>query len=237
MNRRLTTRGKERRAQLMTEAARRFAENGYHPTSVADVVDAVGVGKGVFYWYFSSKEELFVEILRDAQFSLRRRQQALIGAEPDPVMRLELGMLASMEWFSENRHIFNLFQFAATEEAFEPTLREGQEVGFADAMRHVKEGMAEGRLRVDDPFLVTSAIVGVTNELARKFIFDRNDPPADVAGAASAFLMYGLLRTPPAPTTTTSRPSGIDDPDQRKVVAASAITSTAVGSVAPSTGA
>ena len=54
----------------MDHAAHRFAANGYHPTSVAEIVDGMGVGKGVFYWYFSSKEELFGEILRDAQHDL-----------------------------------------------------------------------------------------------------------------------------------------------------------------------
>src|SRR3954465_4007898 len=108
MNRRLTQRGRDRRMQLMDYAARRFAENGYHPTSVAEIVQGLGVGKGVFYWYFSSKEELMLEILKDAQQDLRRRQQQAIGDEPDPVRRIELGIRASMAWFDEHRHLFNL---------------------------------------------------------------------------------------------------------------------------------
>ena len=36
MNRRLTQRGRERRQQLMEYATARFAENGFHPTSVAE---------------------------------------------------------------------------------------------------------------------------------------------------------------------------------------------------------
>ncbi|HEV7887024.1 MAG TPA: helix-turn-helix domain-containing protein, partial [Acidimicrobiales bacterium] len=75
MNRRLTSRGKERRRQLMDHATQLFADNGYHPTSVAEIVQGLGVGKGVFYWYFSSKEELLGEILRDAHLQLRRCQQ------------------------------------------------------------------------------------------------------------------------------------------------------------------
>src|SRR5438874_12426718 len=108
MNRRLTQRGRERRQQLMTYAIARFAENGYHPTSVAEIVQGLGVGKGVFYWYFSSKEELFHEILHDAQQQLRRRQQAAIVDEPDPVARIELGIRASLTWFEENRSLVNL---------------------------------------------------------------------------------------------------------------------------------
>src|SRR5579862_8955077 len=132
MNRKLTPRGRERRRQLMDFAARRFAENGYHPTSVAEIVDGMGVGKGVFYWYFSSKEELFGEIMRDAQHDLRRRQQAAIAEESDPVQRITLGIRASMAWISENRHLSTLFEFAASEERFRPMLRRGQDVAVAD---------------------------------------------------------------------------------------------------------
>src|ERR1051325_7556517 len=98
VNRRLTQRGKDRRRQLMDFAAERFAENGYHPTSVADIVSGMGVGKRVFYWYFSSKEELFTEILHEAQNDLRRRQQQEIGDEIDPVRRIEGGIRATGGW-------------------------------------------------------------------------------------------------------------------------------------------
>src|ERR1041384_3603717 len=116
MNRRLTQRGRDRRQQLLSYATTRFAENGYHPTSVAEIVQGLGVGKGVFYWYFASKEELFLEILRDAQRQLRRRQQQAFGDEDDPVERIALGIRASMVWLAENRHLFTLLQFAASEE-------------------------------------------------------------------------------------------------------------------------
>ncbi len=72
----------------MHRAARLFAERGYDPTSVADIVESLGVGKGVFYWYFTSKEELLAEILKASNHDLRRRQQAAIGDEPDPLERI-----------------------------------------------------------------------------------------------------------------------------------------------------
>src|SRR5947207_4041201 len=125
MNRRLTPRGEDRRSQLMDFAARRFAENGYHPTSVAEIVQGIGVGKGVFYWYFRSKEELLGEILRQAQRDMRRRQQQAMGDETDPVRRIELGIRGTMQWVDENRHLSTLFQFASTEERFAPAMRRG----------------------------------------------------------------------------------------------------------------
>ena len=82
MARRLTQRGKERRDQLMAFAAARFAEQGYHPTSVSEIVAGLGVGKGVFYWYFQSKEELLTELLKSSNHELRKRQQLAIGDQP-----------------------------------------------------------------------------------------------------------------------------------------------------------
>ena len=74
----------------MAYAAARFAEGGFHPTSVAEIVSGLGVGKGVFYWYFDSKDELFLEILKDAQQGLRRAQQHAIAQgrirDADPVV-------------------------------------------------------------------------------------------------------------------------------------------------------
>ena len=196
MNRRLTARGRERRRQLMDYAAHRFAENGYHPTSVAEIVEGMGVGKGVFYWYFSAKDELFEEILREAQLDLRRRQQAAIGDEPDPVRRLELGIRASLDWLAQNRHYFTLFRFAATEERFTPALRRNQEVAVGDIVRHVKEGIVAGRIRDADPEVIAHAILGVTNELAQQFVFRRREEAEAVADAAVAFCLEGLGRTP-----------------------------------------
>ena len=80
MRSKLTPRGKERREQLIACAAQLFAEKGYHPTSVADIVAALGVGKGVFYWYFQSKEELLTELLKSSNHELRKRQQQALAA-------------------------------------------------------------------------------------------------------------------------------------------------------------
>jgi AcrR family transcriptional regulator len=201
MNRRLTQRGKERRRQLMEFAAQRFAERGYHPTSVAEVVQGMGVGKGVFYWYFSSKEELFLEILRDAQHELRRRQQQAFGDEDDPIRRIELGIRASMVWLSENRHLFTLLQFAVSEERFAPSLKRGQDVAVADVAKHVKDAIAAGRIRDADPIWLSHAILGVTNQLARTFIFEKGEHPDLVADAAVAFCLDGLVGAAPVTTS------------------------------------
>ncbi|MGH9247533.1 MAG: TetR/AcrR family transcriptional regulator [Acidimicrobiales bacterium] len=193
MERRLTPRGKERRRQLMAAATDLFARQGYHPTSVGDIIATLGVGKGVFYWYFHSKDELFCEILREAQHDLRRRQAQAIGDEPDPLRRIELGVNASMAWSAKHRDLLNLVHFAASEDRFAPVLREAQEVAIGDVVRHLKDGMVAGRIPDADPVTLAHAILGVTGHLARTFIRDRSEPADAISDVAVAFCLGGLL--------------------------------------------
>ncbi len=192
MSRRLTQRGKERRAQIIEYATQRFAADGYHPTSVADIVDGLGVGKGVFYWYFASKEELFVEILRTAQREMRRRQQRAITDVADPVERIELGIRAGVAWLAEHNDLRRLFEFARTETAFIPAMRSGQSVLVADAVVHIKEAIVEGRIPDRDPEALALAILGVSNQLTSAYIDGRGEEPGVVADLVVDFCMQGL---------------------------------------------
>ncbi len=176
----------------MAFAIERFAERGYHTTSVAEIVEGLGVGKGVFYWYFDSKEELLRQILRDAQTDLRRRQQAAIADEVDPLRRIELGIRASLAWSAEHRDLIKLVQFAETEGRFAEALRRGEEIAVADAVRHVKDAIVEGRIPDRDPEVLALAVLGVTGKLARTFVHERAEPTAEVADAVVAFCLGGL---------------------------------------------
>jgi AcrR family transcriptional regulator len=207
MARRLTARGERRRAQLIDYAARRFAAHGYHPTSVADLVDGLGVGKGVFYWYFASKEELFRQILHDAQRDLSRAQRQAVADEPDPVRRIEAGITATMTWLAANRHLFTLFDFARTEEPFAPIIRRGEARAVADTLPHVKAGMAAGLIRRGDPLVVAHAMLGVTDHLARVMVLEQGRPPNEVADAAITVCLHGIL-SPTAVRRTEARPAG-----------------------------
>ena len=155
----------------------------------------LGVGKGVFYWYFASKEELFLEILREAQHGPAPHASSRPSTDvDDPVRRIELGHPGVDALVGEHRDLFNLFPFAATEERFAPALRKGQEIAVADAMRHVQDGIDRGRASATAiPSSIAHAILGVTGQLARAFIHERGDDWPDVADAAVAFCLEGLL--------------------------------------------
>ena len=53
-----------RREELAREAARLFAEKGYHGTSIGALADAIGVQKGSLYAHIEGKQDLLHETMR-----------------------------------------------------------------------------------------------------------------------------------------------------------------------------
>jgi AcrR family transcriptional regulator len=54
-----------RRSELTREAARLFAEKGYHGTSIGDLAKSLGVQKASLYAHIESKQDLLYETMRD----------------------------------------------------------------------------------------------------------------------------------------------------------------------------
>ena len=50
--------------RITEQSIRLFEKKGFSETSIQDLVDSLGVTKGTFYYYFSSKEELLMDIHR-----------------------------------------------------------------------------------------------------------------------------------------------------------------------------
>jgi hypothetical protein len=53
---------KERRNEIIETAGKLFEEKGYEQTQVQDIVNEIGVAKGLFYYYFKSKDEVMEEL-------------------------------------------------------------------------------------------------------------------------------------------------------------------------------
>jgi hypothetical protein len=65
----------------------------------------------------------------------------------------------------------------------------------------VKDGIARGVLRDIDPDFIAQSILGVTTQLVRTFIHERGTDPDEVADAAIAFILDGILVDGPVPAS------------------------------------
>ena len=60
MSNRITKNPDERRKELITIASKLFEKYGYEKVSVRDILAEVNGAPGMFYYYFKSKEDIFV---------------------------------------------------------------------------------------------------------------------------------------------------------------------------------
>ncbi|MGB8940177.1 MAG: TetR/AcrR family transcriptional regulator [Streptomyces sp.] len=73
-----------RRRQILDGAALCFARNGFHATSMQDVLKEVGLSAGAVYRYFSGKEELIGAIVGEVLEWIRATFEAAADETPPP---------------------------------------------------------------------------------------------------------------------------------------------------------
>ncbi|WP_164867876.1 TetR/AcrR family transcriptional regulator [Rhodovarius crocodyli] len=82
---RLTDRRRsERRAHVLLAARLCFQAQGFHATSMGDIVKASALSAGAVYGYFKSKEELILAAAEASMLELREEILPILGRDPPP---------------------------------------------------------------------------------------------------------------------------------------------------------
>src|SRR5262245_934979 len=134
-----------RRNELTRQAARLFAEKGYHGTSIGDLAEAMGVQKGSLYAHIDSKADLLWDVARDGAAAFHA---ALDGVDEtvSPAEKIRLALRAHLRVVAEQLDVATVFirewrylegdrreEFVAErrryEERFRALFREGRELG------------------------------------------------------------------------------------------------------------
>jgi len=76
------------RESILATAARLFHDKGYQATTVRDIAAAVGIRPGSLFHHFASKEQLLIEMLREASIALCVGAEAAVEQETAPDQRL-----------------------------------------------------------------------------------------------------------------------------------------------------
>src|ERR671936_535107 len=134
-----------RRSELVRQAARLFAEKGYHGTSTGDLAQAMGVQKGSLYAHIASKADLLWEVAREGAASFH----AALDEIPDELPaaeKIRRALRAHLRVVAEQLDVATVFvrewrylegarreEFVAErrryEERFRAFFREGRELG------------------------------------------------------------------------------------------------------------
>jgi AcrR family transcriptional regulator len=134
-----------RRSELTREAARLFAERGYHGTSIGDLAEAMGVQKGSLYHHIASKQDLLYATMREGadafhgvldaipeKLSAAERIRIAVRGHLRVVAdQLDIATVFTREWryLEGERREEILAERRRYEERFRALFREGRELG------------------------------------------------------------------------------------------------------------
>jgi len=101
----------ERRRELEAAAAKLFSDKGYADTSVSDIVKAVGVAQGTFYYHFKSKDEVLEAVVERIIRGLAEEVQRTVEDESlEQADRLDRVLALLLSAMLDNRQLISLVQ-------------------------------------------------------------------------------------------------------------------------------
>jgi AcrR family transcriptional regulator len=154
-----------RRQEVVYEAAKAFARDGYNTTTMQELAGAMGLATGALYHYFGSKEQLLMSICDQLMEPLLERATELLD-EPAPagdqlraLVRLWVGHVVAhrdhMLVFQQERHLIESAErwrkVRASRKAFERLIA----------------GVLERAPLRTDPRLALLALLGMVNHTAQ----------------------------------------------------------------------
>ncbi len=97
----------ERRSEILDAAQKLFYSKGFKQTSIRDIIDSVGIAKGTFYHYFSSKTELLDELIERMLGDTMQMVEPIVEDENlDALQKLHLFFATIENWKVDNRAFF-----------------------------------------------------------------------------------------------------------------------------------
>jgi AcrR family transcriptional regulator len=163
------TRNSERRTELLDVAVRIFHEKGYAETTLQDIADAMGFTKPAVYYYAKNKEQLLLEIYARVVVPATERAR-VIAAEPGTGAERFVALIRQhLTTFLDNIEANAVFEVNSRSLSGQGSTQVhdwGRAYGGVVA-RVYREGIEDGSLRVQDPFIVVNAVLGMCNAVHR----------------------------------------------------------------------
>jgi AcrR family transcriptional regulator len=183
-----TAKSEETRRALLDAAARRFAEHGYHETSVPDIVQAAGVGHGTFYEYFASRRDILLALTRPITEAAERRP-ALKSQDLGDRIRSEI-----FWYLSDHVEHLELSKVWHAASNFDPEIAETRRRERARRVERVRKGIESADVRSDiDPAVAAAALVAMLEEFTHRWFVEGDGPGRSAHDVVAAAETLGTL--------------------------------------------
>jgi AcrR family transcriptional regulator len=193
--------GEERRVAILDSALTVFARRGYHASSIDDIAREAGVSKALIYEHFTSKQDLYAELLEQHAGDLfSALAEAISEAGRDASARLVVGFDAFYGFVEENTVAWRmLFREATDPEAVAVLDRITAEVTafVAGVIREdpgSRRGPEDDTLRQHGVQVTAQLLVGAVQSLANWWADHQELPRERIVEMTMDFAWLGLQR-------------------------------------------
>jgi len=188
---------KARRDAIVDTSARVFAQRGYHATGIAELCAVNGLGKGAFYHYIGSKEELLAAIHDRVMDEVMLGADRVAQAAGSPAAQLAMlgdELIDVIYRYPDHVWVF-LHEFPALtgERAEQFRVRRREYERRVEAV--LQAGIDAGDFREVDPRLTTLAWLGMHNYTYLWLKVDGRLSARDVAKRFGELFIRGIATT------------------------------------------
>jgi len=191
------------RSRIMEAAVALFAKYGFKKTTVDDIAKESGIGKGTVYLYFTGKDEIAIDVMREQNSQIHDRLKSIASGKATPQAKLtQMLVVRVMERFDRiQNYVDSIDDFMGRAKAAydELRIRMGREESeiFASVLI---EGRLLGTMKVEDPIFTAIAMIAATNGLmptvlSRTELGNRSEVEA-TAKKIAELLLSGVIVKP-----------------------------------------
>ncbi len=99
-----------RTSELLSAARTVFSRKGFHDATIDDIAYQAGVAKGTVYLYFRSKQDIYLDALRDGIQTLLDEMRARTDEPGTAGAKLRKLIAVKLAYFDKHREFFQIFQ-------------------------------------------------------------------------------------------------------------------------------
>jgi TetR/AcrR family transcriptional regulator len=185
--------------RIFMAAQELFAEKGFWGTSVQEITDKAAVNKAMLFYYFKSKENLYLTLLEEILSDMQQRARKRIKRKKDPAGKLMAileyydDLLKKPEHFRTFKIIFQ--DIMGPDEKVKESLK-GHFLAILGIFEDiVKEGIEKGAFRKADPHLEALSILGMLYIFARhRYILGEKFQVEEISSYIHNTILKGIQR-------------------------------------------
>ncbi len=182
------------RTRILEAAVQVFAEKGYHETRMDDIVSQSNTSKGSIYFYFPSKQDIFLGLIDTFTGLLESRLKDSIAAEEHGIQQVDSALSASLRLFSQYRTLAKivLVQAVGLGAAFEERRRAINDRFAAIIQSRLERAIQDGSIPPLQADLAARAWVGALNEIVIHWIYTGQPDLETAVPEIKAFLLRSI---------------------------------------------